>query len=211
MSETYPEKDELVVIKLTKVLAYGAFASLEEYQRLAGFIHISQVASSWVKNIRNHVKENQIKVAQVLAVDPEKKQVDLSLTKVSDSLQKQKLEEWKQSKRAAKLLGFLAKQKKVKEDAVMNDVGLQLEEKYGTVMDGLRAYLTEGEKAFDCLPEKWAKPLGKLVEENIKLQEKNIKGEMKISSAKGNGADAIRDALVSAMKKTGKNIRIWYE
>ncbi|RLG70219.1 MAG: translation initiation factor IF-2 subunit alpha, partial [Candidatus Iainarchaeum archaeon] len=78
----YPEIGEIVVVKVKKILSYGVFVELLEYDGLTGFVHISEVASSWVKNIRNFVKENQIRAAKVLKVIPEKEQVDLSFEKV---------------------------------------------------------------------------------------------------------------------------------
>ena len=37
------------------------------------FIHISEVSSGWVKNIRDYVRENQKIVARVLRVNPKKR------------------------------------------------------------------------------------------------------------------------------------------
>ena len=68
----YPDRNELVVVKVTQILDYGVFAELLEYGNAKGFIHISNVSSSWVKNIRNVVKSNQVRVAKVLNIDVEK-------------------------------------------------------------------------------------------------------------------------------------------
>lgn len=210
LNEKYPEPEEFVIIKVSKVLPYGAFAVLVEYPELTGFIHISQVASSWVKNIRNHVKEKQIRVAQVLSVDPSKKQAELSLTKVSQVQQKQKLEEWKQNKRAVKLLEFLAKQQKTGFKKIWKEVGIPLEKKYGSIMDAFRLIVLNNENVSNTIPVKWVKPLEKLVKENIKVKSKKVKGEMTISSNTGNGVKTIKNVLQKALETKGRNIKIWY-
>ena len=49
-SQEWPDEGELIVGTVYKVLNYGAFAKLEEYQGKEAFIHISEVSSGWVKN-----------------------------------------------------------------------------------------------------------------------------------------------------------------
>ena len=65
-SQEWPNEGELIVGTVYKVVNYGAFANLEEYTGKEAFIHISEVSSGWVKNIRDHVRENQKIVARVL-------------------------------------------------------------------------------------------------------------------------------------------------
>ena len=85
-----PERDELVVVKVVKVLDYGVFVELLEFNNMKGFIHISNVSSSWVKNIRNLVKMNQVRVAKVVNINEERDQIDLSFARVSPQIDKQK-------------------------------------------------------------------------------------------------------------------------
>ena len=43
----WPSEGELIVGTVHKVLKYGAFANLEEYQGKEAFIHISEVSSDF--------------------------------------------------------------------------------------------------------------------------------------------------------------------
>lgn len=86
----WPEEGELVVATVKKVRDYGAFVRLEEYKGKEGFIHISEVSSGWVKNIRDFVKENQKIVARVVRVNPVKGQVDLSLKGIREDQKRKK-------------------------------------------------------------------------------------------------------------------------
>ena len=60
----YPEERDLVMCSVKEVFPYGAFVILDEYDK-EGMIHIKEISSSWVKNIRNHVREGQKIVCKV--------------------------------------------------------------------------------------------------------------------------------------------------
>ena len=77
IKKAYPEEGELVVGTVMKVQGFGAFVSLDEYPYKEGFIHISEIATGWVKRIRNHIKENQKVVCKVIHIDKSKDHVDL--------------------------------------------------------------------------------------------------------------------------------------
>ena len=100
----FPQLDEFVVAKVKKILPFGAVLELQEYGGLEAFTHISEVSSGWIRNIREHLKEGEITVGKVTISDSIKKQIDVSLKRVSQSEKKRKLEEWQNSKRAQKLL-----------------------------------------------------------------------------------------------------------
>ena len=55
----WPHPDEFAIAVATKVANYGAYVVLPEFGEKEGFIHISEVSSTWVRNIRNHIHENQ--------------------------------------------------------------------------------------------------------------------------------------------------------
>jgi len=128
----FPEVDEIVVCNIVRVLDYGVFVELPEYNNAKGFIHISQVASRWIKNIRNFVKEGTQRAAAVLSINTEKNQIDLSLTKVPSSVEEEKLEEYRQVKRARKMIELIAKQNKMKFESVWEKTADPLIEKYGS-------------------------------------------------------------------------------
>jgi translation initiation factor 2 alpha subunit (eIF-2alpha) len=52
-----PEPGELVVSTVKKIAPYGAYVALDEFNDTEGLLHISEISSRWVKNIRDHVRE----------------------------------------------------------------------------------------------------------------------------------------------------------
>lgn len=199
--EKFPEVGDTVVCKITKILDYGVFLELLDYPGATGFVHVSQVSSTWVKNIRNFVKENQIRAAQVVHFDYAKKQVDLSFTRVSPEMQRVKIEEFKQNKRAQKLIELLAKQCKSDFDAAWEEVAMPLLEKYDSVFEGFQELLIKRDEVLRLVPKKWHAQLLELVEKNIEVPKKIVKGVLSLSSSAPDGVELVKTALVSAKKE----------
>ena len=103
VKKDYPEEGEFVVGTVKNVQNFGAFISLDEYPGKEGFIHIAEIATGWVKRIRNHIKEKQKVVCKVMHVDAAKGHVDLSLKRVNEHQKRDKIQEWKNSQKANKL------------------------------------------------------------------------------------------------------------
>ena len=202
--QALPRENDLVICTITKVFSQGAFASLDEYEGKVGFIHISEIASTWVKNIRDFVKEGQKTVAKVLSVDPKKGHIDLSTRRVGDAQRKNKMWAWKREQKADKLLEIIAKEVGRSLEEAYREVGFKLEEKYGSVYDGFEEIILQGEEALKGMGIKhpWKKPLIKVVTENVTVPRVSISGYLDLSSLAPNGVEIIRDALLLA-RETG--------
>jgi len=149
-AEKIPQVDELVLITIKKIMPYGAFCTLDEYNGKEAFIHISEVAPRWIKNIHEFLHEGQKLVAKVYHVDEKKDQIDLSLKRVTDSERKMKLEESRKEKRAQKLFDVavkLAKSTKAESDYAYQ----KLTETYGDIISAMEAIAEKGEEAFKYL------------------------------------------------------------
>lgn len=211
LGEELPEPGEIVVCKVTKVLDYGVFVELLEYSEAKGFVHISEVASRWVKNIRNFAKEGQIRAAKVILISHEKKQIDLSFTKVAPQLQRSKIEEYKQLKRSRKLIELLAESEKKSFDETWDSVAEPLIKEYGSLYAAFQEIAAKGEDALKSLDKKWHKLLLELVDKNIELSMKTIKGILSLQSLAPNGVEIIKNAIASGTSSTkDADIEIYY-
>src|SRR5665648_1285679 len=112
----WPELDDLVVCTVVEVKDFGAFTQLDEYGNKEGLIHISEVASGWVKYIRDHVREGKKIVCKVLKVDSRRAHIDLSLKDVNEHQRRQKVQEWKNEQKALKWLSFVEEELKLTPD-----------------------------------------------------------------------------------------------
>ena len=103
----WPEAGDLVIATIETVTDYGAYAKLDEFDK-RGLLHVSEISSSWIRNIRDFVRENQKMVLKVLRVDAEKGHIDLSLRRVTKRERSEKTKSWKKDRKAEALLRSVA-------------------------------------------------------------------------------------------------------
>jgi len=169
MRKQWPDEGDLVVGTVHKVLNYGAFARLEEYEGKEAFIHISEVSSGWVKNIRDYVRENQKIVARVLRVNPKKGHVDVSLKRIREDQRTRKMQQWKIEQKAEKLLEFSAKRLDKDMETAYKEVGYPLMEEFGDLYGAFELAAEEGVSALDesAISDEWAEAITEVAKKNI--------------------------------------------
>ena len=194
----WPEVGDFVVATVRRIVGHGAYVSLDEYDNKEGLLHISEISSRWVRNIRNHVRERQKVVLNVLRVDPSREQVDLSLRRVTQDERRKKLEDWKKNRKAETLLRNAASALKMDEEAVFAEAGAKLVEHYGSLYDGLEAAAKNGVEALNeaGVPERLAKAIEEIAREKIIVKGVTIHGIFEISSMESRGVEEIKDTLL---------------
>ncbi len=210
-SSELPEIGEVVVVKVKRVLDYGVFVDLLEFNNRQGFVHISEIASRWVKNIRNHVKENQVRAAQVLAINTQKNQIDLSLTKVSSGLQRATIDDWKKSKRAQKLVELMAQKRKVSFEEAWKMVAEPLLEKHESLYEAFQAISLQGKIAATEIPAAWQELVIETCQSSIEVPEKTVDAVLELSSMASNGVEIIKKTLLEAKQASKENVELFYE
>ena len=198
-----PAQDELVMCTITKVFAQGAFAKLDEYPGKEGMIHISEVASGWIKNIRDYVREGQKGVCKVLAVNPEKGHVDLSIRRVKDSQRRWKVQQHKREQRAEKLLELVAKKLRKNLDKAYEEAGFALQDKFGDLYSALEA-LAKGKEAFADVEvdKKWIDALSEVAASTVEASTVEVVAHIDLNCPSPNGVDVIKAALINARDTT---------
>ena len=203
---TLPETGELIVATITRVTPYGAYGSLDEYNNIEGLLHISEVSSRWVKNIKNHVREGQKVVLKVLRVDASKLHVLLSLRRVNEREKREKLLRWKQENRGMKLLSLAAEKMGVTEEDGYEGVGKLIEDSFENIYQGLEEAAKSGESILiKCgVPPDWATMLTVIAKTNIRIPKMQIRGVLELTSTQPDGVTILKDALTKAKKLKGK-------
>lgn len=209
VKKEYPEEGEFVVGTVNKVQNYGAFVLLDEYPDKEGFIHIAEIASGWVKRIRNHIKEKQKVVCKVMHVDMAKGHVDLSLKRVNDHQKRDKIKEWKNSQKASRLIEMLSKALDIPVDECLETFGKELSKAYGSIYEAFEETAYEPtslkEKGFSGT---WVDPFIQIAHDNIAIQFVDIKGYIDIRSWKPDGVSHIRTALIKAEESEYEDVTI---
>jgi translation initiation factor 2 subunit 1 len=209
LKKEYPEEGELVIGTITTVQGFGAFVSLDEYPNKEGFIHISEIATGWVKRIRNFVRERQKVVCKVVHVDQAKKHIDLSLKKVNDHQRREKIQDWKNAQKATKLFEMVAHGLGKTVEQCYNEFGDGLVKKYGTLYAAFEecAYDPNTLKN-DGFSGEWMKKFEETAKGSITVPFVEIKGMLRLTSFLPDGITHIKEALLVAGKSEFDDVTI---
>ena len=204
-----PEVDELVIIKIKKIMPYGAFCELEEYDGKEVFMHVSEVASRWIKNIHNFLKEGQREVARVYRIVPEKHMIDVSLKRVTEADKRRKFDVARRGKRAEKLFELVAervKKPKMKLSDVLDEIRKEYEDIFGLLEDAA----AQGEEAFKNIniTDEWKSAIIEVAQSSIKQRKKEISGMLTVKCPKPNGIEVIKKSLTAAISDDVKIVYI---
>src|SRR5216117_2836658 len=122
-----PEAGEIVIVTVREVTGHGAYVKLDEYNGTTGFLHISEIATGWIRNIERYVRPKQKKVLKVIRVDKSRVEVDLSLKQVSREERKSKLIEVKKSEKASAFMHMIKTKTSMSDDKLkeLQDIILQ--------------------------------------------------------------------------------------
>ena len=200
----FPENGELVVCTVTRVKNFGAFVTLDEYDQKEGFIHVRDVTTGWVKYIRDYVREGQKVVCKVLGVDSQKGHIDLSLKSVNDHQKRERIQQWKNEKKADKLLEIVAERMGIAPDAAFDMFGRRLLEDYGTLYEAFEAVVSVPEEFADYYRGgEWVGDFIEVAGENIAPPAVQIDGVLEMASSAPDGVVLIREALEAGIAAGG--------
>jgi translation initiation factor 2 subunit 1 len=186
-------------VTVREVKNFGAFVILNEYNNKEGFIHIAEVASGWVKYIRDYIKEGQVQVCKVLRVDPSRGHIDLSFKQVNEHQHRLKIQEWKNEQKAQKLFEIMVENLKMDIDKAYDDFGYGLIDTFGTLYGAFEECTINP----NCLKENdfggpWNEAFIQLAMDNISPPYVIIDGHLELSCQTSDGIIHIKNALLEA-------------
>jgi translation initiation factor 2 subunit 1 len=206
----WPETGDLVIATIEAVTDYGAYAKLDEFDK-RGLLHVSEISSSWIRNIRDFVHENQKVTLKVLRVDQEKGHIDLSLRRVTKRERIEKVMSWKKERKADALLR-----------EVTEKTGLQLEEitaktvpvitqKYDLYEAFEKAAIEGPEVLTDLgIQENIAQAWATVAQERIHIKLVKVRGTLEIKVPKENGVKVIKEAFNKAKPEKVKDAKLCF-
>jgi len=209
LKKNFPEEGELIVGTVIKVQGFGAFVSLDEYPHKEGFIHISEIATGWVKRIRNYVREKQKVVCKVLRVEASKNHIDLSLKRVNEHQRRDKIQEWKNNQKATKLFEMVSESIGRSVEECYREFGEDLVKKYGSLYEAFEECAYEPDALTnEGFSGEWTKDFQKVSNDNISIPFVDIKGQIIITSWLPDGIKHIREALSLAEQSEYEDVDI---
>jgi translation initiation factor 2 subunit 1 len=176
---------------------------MDEYSS-EGMIHISEVSSGWVKDIRSFVKQGQTVVAKVIRV--EGTQISLSLKRVDKKQENNKIKEYRLNQRAEKMLSLAANEMKKTLEKAYEEVGYTMQESFGSLYDGFKISLTNPNALKEKgIPEKWIEHIKAIAERSITQKEFEFKARLFLRTYKPNGLKIIKE-LADSLEKSGLEV-----
>jgi translation initiation factor 2 subunit 1 len=207
----FPVEGEFVVATVTSIRNFGAFVTLDEYNNREAFIHLSEVATGWVKYIRDHIREGQKIVARVLRIDTSKGQVDLSLKRINDHQRREKIQSWKNEQRAIRLLGLVAQALKIEPEKAESDFASELVEKHGSLFHAFELASADAKKfAKDHGKSAWVGAFLKVAGENLVPPHVAISGILEVKDPGPEGVEHVRAALLASEKTDPETVTVQY-
>ena len=194
----WPEPGELVVGEVDEIADFGVFVDLDQYENKRGLCHISEVASGWIKNVRDHVREGQTVVAKVLEVQESSAQIDLSIKDVNEHQRKETIQDWKNERKADNWM-LIALGEDV-DDERYTSVANALLVEYDSLYDAFETAAIHGGEALDDvdIDEAAAEAIVAAARENVSVPYVDVTGYVDLTSAAPDGVDDIKAALSAA-------------
>lgn len=199
-----PKRDELVICRIKTINPNSAVADIVEYNT-TGFIHVSEVASRWVRNIKEFLKESQYVVCRVMNSYPD--HIELSVKRVRPEEAQRKLNEFKRETRSEKLLEMAAKSIGKTLDQAKREIGMLLKEEFGSYTKTFdMAFRNEELLRNKGVPKSWADAIIDVAKKNYSEKTFEIKGVLSLVSYDPEGVEIIKRALKKA-RDSGLEIR----
>lgn len=196
MADDWPRPGDLVLCTVQDIQEFGAFLTLDEFGGRKGFLPISQIARGWIRNIRDHVRRGGKVVCRVVATDPGRGRIDLSLKDVNEHQRKEKVKAWKNEERAARWLAQRFPKERVE------PLRARLRAAVGGLYPALEESLTQGPKTFlDAgLDKPTAEALHAIAKESITVPEAAVSAILEVTVPGPRGVEVLRKALAEASR-----------
>ena len=206
-TQELPEVGEIVIATVAKISDHGAYVTLDEYNRIQGFLHISEIAPGWVRKVSKYVKEGEKKVLLVKNIDMDREEIYLSLKQISKDQRKKKLLDVKRFEKEQGILKNI-KDKADLSSKEVDELEDKLLSKYDSVYDAILEIAVKNVSIIDDL--RISDKIKKTIQEistKIKLPSVEIRGVLELTSNKSDGIEIIRKTLLDAIKES-KNEKI---
>ncbi len=205
-----PETGEIVIATITKISDHGAYVTLDEYNKIQGFLHVSEIAPGWVRKVNKYVKEGEKKVLLVKKVEKGRKEIDLSLKQISKDQRKKKLLDVKRFEKEHGILKNIQEKSKLTEKQI-EELEDKFLSKYDSVYDAMLNIAIKGND--EIMDLKLQKKVLTTIEDicsKMKLPSVELRGILEISNNQSNGVELIQKTLTEAGNVGDAKIEITY-
>ena len=204
-TQELPEIGEIVIATITKVSDHGAYVTLDEYNGIQGFLHVSEIAPGWVRKVTKYVKEGEKKVLLIKKVQATRGEIDLSLKQISKEQRKKKLLDVKRFEKEQGILKNIQEKAKLTSKQI-ESIEDKLLSKYDSIYDAIIDIATKNKEALENLEiTEEIKTVIEDISTKIKLPSVEIRGILELTNNKSNGIEVIRKILLDIIKENNNS------
>ncbi|MBY9016333.1 MAG: S1 RNA-binding domain-containing protein [Candidatus Lokiarchaeota archaeon] len=204
--DPFPNEGAFIMGRVVDIQNQYIYVDLPDYDGLPseetarGMIHISEISSRWVRNIRSIVRVGQRLVLRVVKVVPDKGQIDLSLRRVNSAQKDLIAKEHKYANKFENLLQFLTETEGIDLtlDQSYEQIGWPIKEQFDFYQEAIEALKEEGKDILSELkdiPDHIKDAFMKIVNENVEISTVKIIGKIKLINKSGDGIIRIKETL----------------
>lgn len=196
--QALPEEGDLVMATVQEVFPQGAYVTLDEYDGLLGFLHVSEIATGWIRNIEHYVRPKQKVVLKVIRVNRARREVDLSLRQVTNEERRLKVMEVKRAEKANAFLRIIRERCSSMSDDEFDRCVSLIKDEYPMLYDMFEDVARKGTKVLEKLnlPKEIVDAIVD-ISSKIPLPKVEVGGIMEITCSRSDGIDVIKDVLTS--------------
>ncbi len=196
-----PEKNDLVICTIKEATPSSVFVTLDEYDKLEGMIHVSEITRKWVRGMKTYLKTGSKLVCQVMTVDTLKNFVNLSSRRVGPGQQRNKMQEWNNEKKANEMLEVFAKQSGSQTSkSIYEKIGNKALAKHRLLYPFLQEVSKFGELKLNELgtETQLAHDFTEFIQKRITAPKAEINANINMQSSASGGLDIIKKAVTEA-------------
>ncbi len=209
----FPKRNELVLCTVKSLDTHSAMMELDEYNNVEGMLHSTELHRRWLRKWKSMLKPGTKTVCMVMDADERSGHVNLSIKRVGEGQQINKLAEVKRERAADGILTFFGKENDIKD--VYVEIGNKILEEYGRLYPFFVDIASEGSKLLTeiGIEKGLAEKLANFIANRITVPKASVTGEIRITSLEPNGIVLIKSALNNAIdfaKKQGAELELIY-
>jgi translation initiation factor 2 subunit 1 len=206
-----PEAGEVVICTVREITSHGIYVTLDQYDGISGFLHVSEISTGWVRNIDRVAKVSQKLVLKVIRANKARREIDLSLRQVTNEERRAKVIEWKREERALAIMSAI-KKKLGLDDASEKALRENLEERFGTLYEALETAAKNGRQGLAPagIPDETADAIVELASEKIIPPRYEVGALVEVSSRSPEGIEQVKKTLMAASSAPSAEVKITY-
>ncbi|KAJ2544801.1 hypothetical protein EV175_005865 [Coemansia sp. RSA 1933] len=196
----FPEVDEVVMVRITRIEDLGAYVELEEYGTIEGVILVKELSKRRIRSVQKLVRIGRREPALVQRVDTEKGYIDLSKSKVTPEEIEKCNERYQKSKMVHSVITHVAKKMDMEAEALYEQVGWPLYKKYGHAYDAFKLAISNPETVlgeFGMEPALYDELMAN-ISRKFTPQKVKLRADLDIQCYGFEGVEAVRRAIKAA-------------